>query len=64
MRLTADGNLRPCLMSDQEIPLLQALRSGESIEAAYQKAVESKPKNHELNHNLRPDGRFMTQIGG
>ena len=64
LRLTADGYLRPCLMSDQEIPVLAALRNGEAILPLLQQAVEMKPLGHSLASNQRPTGRYMTQIGG
>lgn len=64
LRLTADGNLRPCLLSDLEIPLLPALRRGEPLLPLLQQAVGMKPLGHELAHNHRPEGRCMIQIGG
>lgn len=64
MRLTADGHLRPCLLSDAEIALLPAMRSGEPVLPLLRQAVESKPGGHHLSASLRPDGRTMTQIGG
>ncbi len=64
MRLTADGNLRPCLMSDVEIPLLDAIRSGEEIDTLIQKSIELKPMRHELLLNHTPKNRTMQQIGG
>ena len=64
LRLTADGNLRPCLLSDLEIPLLPALRRGEPLLPILQQAVGMKPLGHELAHNHRPEGRCMIQIGG
>lgn len=64
LRLTADGNLRPCLLSDVEIPLVSTLRSGESILPVLQKAVSAKPLGHELSLQRVPTGRCMRQIGG
>lgn len=64
LRLTADGHLRPCLLSDAEIPLLPALRRGEEILPYLQQAVGMKPRGHELVQNHRPRNRCMTQIGG
>jgi len=64
LRLTADGNLRPCLLSDVEIPLLPALRAGEPILPLLQRVLEIKPKGHTLAENLAPNGRCMQQIGG
>jgi len=64
LRLTADGNLRPCLMSDLEIPLRDALRSGKDIRPLIEKAVALKPASHGIAHQQMPSGRFMAQIGG
>lgn len=64
MRLTADGNLRPCLMSDLEIPLLPVLRAGKPILPLLEEAVEKKPARHLLAEHISPNGRCMLQIGG
>lgn len=64
LRLTADGNLRPCLLSDLEIPVLPALRAGQPLLPLLQQAVGMKPLEHELSNNLSPTGRCMQQIGG
>jgi len=64
LRLTADGSLRPCLMSDAEFPLRDALRAGEEIDGLIRRAVEGKPRQHHLAEHAYPTGRFMTQIGG
>jgi len=64
LRLTADGNLRPCLMNDLEIPLREALRAGEDILPLIEKAVALKPEGHGLSQQKTPNGRTMSQIGG
>ena len=67
MRLTVDGKLRPCLMSDDEVDLRGALRGGASIEelkVLIQQAVARKPKGHRLNEGVSPMGRTMSQVGG
>ncbi len=64
LRLTADGNFRPCLLQDIEVPFLSALRSGEAIEPYLKKAIDSKPLGHEIDQNRLPTRRFMQQIGG
>ncbi len=64
MRMTADGNFRACLLQDIEIPFLQALRNGESVEPFLLSAVNQKPLGHELVSNHLPTGRCMQQIGG
>ncbi|NMB88003.1 MAG: GTP 3',8-cyclase MoaA [Chloroflexi bacterium] len=64
LRLTADGNLRPCLLNDQEVPLRPALRAGQPLEPLFEQAARLKPSGHQLD--LRPalGGRSMRQIGG
>jgi cyclic pyranopterin phosphate synthase len=64
LRLTADGNLRPCLLSDVEVPLLPTLRVGGDVRPLFYQAMELKPDNHELSRNLTPANRCMMQIGG
>ncbi len=65
LRLTADGNFRPCLLGDLEIPVLSALRRGEPLLPLLQQAVGMKPLQHELLDNPnRISGRCMQQIGG
>jgi GTP 3',8-cyclase len=64
LRLTADGHLRPCLLSDLEIPVLPALRRGEPLQPYLEQAIGLKPRGHELVKNRRPRNRCMTQIGG
>ena len=64
LRLTADGYLRPCLMSAEEINLKDALRSGQPILPLIQQAVDVKPLGHELASRPAPEGRCMLQIGG
>jgi cyclic pyranopterin phosphate synthase len=67
LRLTADGRLRPCLMSDQEIDLAGPLRAGaglQEIKAILSQAIRSKPERHYLDEALSPYDRTMAQIGG
>lgn len=64
LRLTADGHLRPCLMSNVEVPVLPALRSGQPVLPLLQQAIDLKPQGHELAHHEAPSGRCMMQIGG
>ncbi|MEN4010991.1 MAG: GTP 3',8-cyclase MoaA [Bellilinea sp.] len=64
MRLTADGNLRPCLMSGLEIPVRPALRAGGPVLPLLEEAVEKKPARHLLAEHISPNGRCMIQIGG
>ncbi|MBN1658141.1 MAG: GTP 3',8-cyclase MoaA [Anaerolineae bacterium] len=67
LRLTADGRLRPCLLSDYEIDLRTPLRSGasgEEIEEILARAIRTKPARHHLAQALSPRDRTMAEIGG
>jgi cyclic pyranopterin phosphate synthase len=67
LRLTAEGKLRPCLLSDQEIDLRQPLRSGASAENLKQvitEAIQTKPKEHQLSRRRPSNNRLMSQVGG
>lgn len=64
LRLTADGCLKPCLHSAEEIPV-RGLH-GEELKAAILTAVSHKPKMHvELSATERSQSqRSMYRIGG
>ncbi|HIC93751.1 MAG TPA: GTP 3',8-cyclase MoaA, partial [Anaerolineae bacterium] len=67
LRLTADGKLRPCLLSDYELDLRTPLRQGATIEDIKRlivEAVRAKPERHHLDEGLSPQGRAMSEIGG
>jgi len=67
LRLTADGQLRPCLLSDQEIDLRTPLRQGAGvaqIKGLLLKGIESKPMQHHLDECQLPENRAMSEIGG
>jgi cyclic pyranopterin phosphate synthase len=67
LRLTADGKLRPCLLSDDEIDLRTPLRRGATIEDIKRlilEAVRAKPERHHLSEQVIPQGRAMSEIGG
>ena len=64
LRLTSDGYLRPCLLSDVEVPLREALRRGDPILPLIEQAVALKPEGHELSLDHVPSRRCMRQIGG
>ena len=68
LRLTASGQLRPCLLSDRHEDLKGPLRSGcsdEQLAEIFLKAVRHKPSDHNLAAGslLRVNGR-MSAIGG
>lgn len=63
IRVTADGKLKPCLHSDQEISL-RGLR-GEALRESVRAGAAAKPKRHHMNETGRSQaGRNMHQIGG
>ncbi len=69
LRLTADGRLRPCLLSDVEIDLRSALRSpanDEEIACLFRLAIQNKPSSHHLADPRTSAfaSRGMSQIGG
>ena len=67
LRLTADGRLRPCLLSDVEIDLFGPLRMGiddDALKTLFAQAIAKKPARHHLNEGERALGREMSQIGG
>jgi cyclic pyranopterin phosphate synthase len=61
MRLTADGKLKPCLHSSQEINVKGL--TGAALEAAFRQAILAKPERHHLEHGSE-SARNMNAIGG
>lgn len=63
VRLTAQGKLKLCLHSNDEIDLKEAIRNGKNIERIIIDAIGQKPESHYLE-----DGQYvskkMYQIGG
>lgn len=68
LRFTSDGQLRPCLLDDDEVNLKAALRNGASrdeLEQLIQQAVVIKREQHHLTEGRPATGkRPMCQIGG
>jgi cyclic pyranopterin phosphate synthase len=63
VRVTADGRLKPCLHSGDEIPI-KGLH-GDALTAALRRGVEGKPAGHALATNAVSDSaRGMSRIGG
>ena len=63
IRVTADGRLKPCLHSAQEI----ALRGlhGENLERALHEGMFGKPVSHHMQSGQPSESRRgMSQIGG
>ncbi len=67
LRLTADGQLRLCLLSDVEIDLRTSLRQGAGVaevKALLLEGIQGKPMQHHLSDRQRPEKRVMSEIGG
>ena len=68
LRLTADGKLRPCLLSDYEVDLREHLRdhtSPQELKQIVLKAINAKPEQHCLaDKDGAPISRRMSKIGG
>jgi cyclic pyranopterin phosphate synthase len=67
LRLTADGKLRPCLLSEDEIDLRETLRGGASapeLKDLITMAIACKPKGHHLAERKTRNGRPFSQVGG
>lgn len=63
IRVTADGKLKPCLHSGQEIPLRGLV--GEGLREAIRSGITAKPPRHYMAETGRSGaGRRMNQIGG
>lgn len=63
IRLTADGKVKTCLHSNEEIDLRNPLRKGEDLRKIIANVVNNKPKEHNLENGEYID-RNMTAIGG
>ena len=70
LRLTADGYLRACLLSDDETDLKSPLRAGcgdEEIGALIRAVIVRKPKRHAIacdEEHIKKCMKEMTAIGG
>ncbi len=71
LRLTADGNLKPCLYWVDELNVKEALGDPDAMKHLYYRAMDIKPENHEMAAKLAdgalthvPTERRMSQIGG
>lgn len=70
LRLTADGKIRPCLLSDTEIDIKSSLRRGGDngeLERMLRLALAIKPDQHRLDTRGSHDACFertMSRIGG
>ena len=67
MRLTADGKFHLCLLSDDEMDVKKALRTGggeAAVAAILARAVAAKPTGHRLEEGVSTEDRQMFQLGG
>ncbi len=65
IRLTADGKLKPCLHSDEEIDVLDVIRNKGNLQDTIVQAINQKPVQHSLNSKgSNPIKRDMYRIGG
>jgi len=67
IRLTADGKLRLCLFSQQEIDIKNKLRAGKTIEELTDFIIQSinkKPEKIDIKTHIKNHPREMSQIGG
>lgn len=67
LRLTADGRLLPCLLSDKEVDLRSALRKGappQEIKRLILEAIALKPEGHRITQGPVSQRRLMAQMGG
>jgi len=67
LRLTPDGFLRPCLMSDGELDLKPSLRSNcsdDDLKNLFLHVIQRKPERHFLAEGQLSMSRSMSQLGG
>ncbi|WP_232463390.1 GTP 3',8-cyclase MoaA [Tumebacillus avium] len=71
LRLTADGNLKPCLYWEDEFNVKKALGDEGQLTELFLRALDAKPETHEMAKALQgeekshnPTLRRMSQIGG
>lgn len=65
IRLTADGKLKPCLHSEEEIDIKEVLKKGDNLQDTIRQAILQKPIEHNLNcQDNKPIERDMYRIGG
>lgn len=66
IRLTSDGKIKPCLHSNEEIPMKEVLQNGtdEEVVNALAESIGHKIEHHHLNEGAAPIERDMNKIGG
>jgi len=66
LRLTADGKIRLCLLTDHELDFRHTLHNEgyQALKQLFVRAVTAKPVGHQLRNGVYPEVRGMSQIGG
>lgn len=67
MRLTADGQLRPCLFGHLQTNLRDPLRAGQPLEPLIRHTLSVKPERHWLEHGTAAGSgglRALSEVGG
>lgn len=71
LRLTADGNIKPCLYWSDEFNVRSRIGNDDAVRELFFKALDIKPENHEMalalaeaDQSHTPTSRRMSQIGG
>ncbi|MFC5451501.1 GTP 3',8-cyclase MoaA [Paenibacillus aestuarii] len=71
LRITADGNVKPCLYWSDEFNVRKYIGDDAAVEDLFFRALDIKPQNHEMAEALMnqdqshtPTLRRMSQIGG
>jgi GTP 3',8-cyclase len=63
IRLTCDGKIKPCLGSNREVDLTEALGDAGMLRDIISRTIFEKPAGHEFNKNFVSE-RDMSEIGG
>ncbi|MFB0847187.1 GTP 3',8-cyclase MoaA [Paenibacillus oleatilyticus] len=71
LRLTADGNIKPCLYWSDEFNVRRYIGDDQALAELFFRALDVKPESHEMakallseQHSHTPTSRRMSQIGG
>ncbi len=66
VRITSDGKIRSCLSSENELSILEALRTRDplSLERIFRESLRQKGMKHCFHGSHRLKGRTMGQVGG
>jgi cyclic pyranopterin phosphate synthase len=62
IRITADGMLKPCLHSNEEIPLRGL--NGDNLRTVIKESILKKPQRHHIDYGCSDTCRSMNEIGG